>query len=109
MSAAAATRRYPRVVLGADSWIRVEIYSNPRDIRTGWISVLGAGGAFLQGCDGYGVGSVVQLRFTLPEVENEIVCSEIVRGRSPGSGIGLEFTRLASRHRERIAAAVMSS
>ncbi len=108
MSTAAAARRYPRVGLGADSRIRVEVYSNPRDIRTGWISVLGAGGAFLQGCDGYGVGSVVQLRFALPEVKNEIVCSAIVRGRFPGSGIGLEFSRLASRHRELIAAAVMS-
>ena len=107
MSPTAAERKYPRVKLGAESAIPVVVSSNPRDIRTGQITVLGGGGAFLRGCDGYTVGSVVQLRFTLPKVEHEIACSAVVRGRFPGSGIGLQFTRLGSQHREHVVAEVM--
>lgn len=107
MAATAAERRYLRRTLNAESEIRVEVSSSPRDVRTGRIKVLGAGGAFLQGCDGYAVGTVVQLRFALPGVEREISCSAIVRGDFPGSGVGVEFTRLNSRHREQIVAIVM--
>ena len=107
MSPATPERKYPRVKLSAESAIPVVISSNPRDVRSGQIRVLGAGGAFLQGCDGYTVGSIVQLRFTLPTVEHEIACSAIVRGRFPGEGVGLQFTRLASRHREQVVAEVM--
>ena len=75
---------------------------------SGVVTVLSAGGAFVEVSEGFTQGSHVGLRFTLPGTKEEIVCGAIVRDNVPGRGIGVEFTQLADIDRERLRAAAWS-
>lgn len=102
-------RRYPRIALEEDSALPVEVCSALRRPQKSRITVLGSGGAFLEACEGWPIGSVVQLRFFLPGVAKEVSCSAIVRSVVPDQGTGVEFSHLHSTHREHIVAAVVGA
>ena len=108
MSEQAAVRKYPRVGLGADSAIWSEVWEGPIGKAHpvgGVVTVLGAGGAFVEVSETYEVGSQIGLRFVLPGTRDEIACDCVVREFVPGQGIGVEFTRISPIDRERVRAA----
>ena len=101
-------RKYPRVGLGGDNVIWSEVWQGQIGLSTpvaGVVTVLGAGGAFLEVSESFDVGSHVGLRFNLPGTTDEIVCGGVVKDNVPGRGIGVEFTQLAPIDRERLRAA----
>ena len=111
MSEKAKVRKYPRVGLGVDSAIWSEVWqgeiggANPVG---GVVTVLGAGGAFVEVSEVYEVGSNVGLRFLLPGTREEIACDGVVREFVPGRGIGIEFTEISPIDRERVRAAALT-
>ena len=108
MSEQPKDRKYPRVGLGVDSAILSEVWQGQIGLSTpvgGVVTVLSAGGAFLEVSESFDLGSFVGLRFTLPGASEEIVCGGIVKDYVPGQGIGVEFTQLAEIDRQRLKAA----
>lgn len=108
MSEGSKARKYPRVGLGVDTAIWSEVWQGQIGLSSpvgGVVTVLGAGGAFLEVSEAFEVGSPVGLRFRLPGTSDEIVCGGIVKDYVPGRGIGVEFTQLAPIDRERLKAA----
>lgn len=108
MAEGAKARKYPRVGLGVDSAIWSEVWQGQIGLSApigGVMTVLSAGGAFLEVSESFEVGSPVGLRFVLPGNKEEIVCGGIVKDNVPGRGIGIEFTQLAAIDRERLNAA----
>ncbi len=111
MSEKTKVRKYPRVGLGVDSAIWSEVWqgeigeANPVG---GIVTVLGAGGAFVEVSETYEVGSAVGLRFLLPGTREEIACDGVVREFVPGRGIGIEFTEISPIDRERVRAAALT-
>lgn len=108
MSEKAKVRKYPRVGLGADSAIWSEVWQGhvgEASPAGGVVTVLGAGGAFVEVSESYEVGAPVALRFVLPGTHDEIACDCVVREYVPGRGIGVEFTQMSPIDRERVRAA----
>ena len=104
-------RRYPRVGLGTDSAIWSEVWQgqiNEAAPVGGVLTVLGAGGAFVEVSEAYDVGSEVGLRFVLPGTRDEIACDGVVREFVPGRGIGVEFVNISPIDRERVRAAALN-
>ena len=98
-------RKYPRVGLGADSAIWSEVWQGQISEATpvgGVLTVLGAGGAFVEVTEAYDVGSEIGLRFVLPGTRDEIACDGVVREFVPGRGIGVEFVNISPIDRERV-------
>ena len=94
-----------------DTAIWSEIWQGQIGLSTpvgGVVTVLSAGGKFVEVSEGFTLGSHVGIRFTLPGTKEEIVCGGIVRDNVPGRGIGVEFTQLANIDRERLRAAAWS-
>ena len=107
----AKLRKYPRVGLGADSAIWSEVWQGQISEATpvgGVLTVLGAGGAFVEVSEAYEVGSKVGLRFVLPGTRDEIACHAVVREFVPARGIGVEFVNLSPIDRERVRAAALT-
>ena len=101
-------RQYPRVGFDLGSAIPTEV-RNDRTSQTftGWITTLGARGAFLEVSDPFPVGSSIALRFLLPGYGETIVCSGIVRDNVPGHGVGVEFTQFRPSDRDLVTVSVM--
>ena len=96
----AHARRHPRTSVS----FPVEVLSYSAGDTTedeGRLIVLGAGGAFLELDGSYGLGSLLRLAFALPPTPGKITCTGIVRCRLP-KGVGVEFSQLESRDRDRI-------
>ena len=107
----ARLRKYPRVGLGANSAIWSEVWQGQIGQATpvgGVLTVLGAGGAFVEVSEIYDVGSKVALRFVLPGTRDEIACDGVVREFVPGRGIGVEFVDISPIDRERVRAAALN-
>ncbi len=101
-------RKYPRVGLGVDSAIWSEVWQGQiGDAHPvgGVVTVLGAGGAFVEVNEEYIVGDEVGLRFVLPGTHDEVACKCVVREYVSGRGIGVEFTDISAIDRERVRAA----
>ena len=108
MSEEPTARKYPRVGLGAESAICSEVWQGQIGLSMpipGVVTVLGAGGAFLEVSENFDVGSPVGLRFNLPGTADENVCGAVVKESVPGRGVGVEFTQLSAIDRERLRAA----
>jgi len=108
MSQQAKVRKYPRVGLGVDSAIWSEIWRDHigNDGPSGGVvTVLSAGGAFIEVSDAFDVGSPVVLRFVIPGTHDEVACNGVVREFVNGRGIGVEFTEISPIDRERVRAA----
>lgn len=100
-------RRYSRVVLGVETPVATEVLGGEVHAH-GLLTVLSVGGGCVEVGQTVPVGTEVELRFTLPESDQEIVCSGIVRHELPERAIGLEFTKFAPGDQERIKEAVQT-
>ena len=103
-------RKYPRVGLGVDSAIWSEVWQGQiGDAHPvgGVVTVLGAGGAFVEVNEEYIVGDEVGLRFVWPGTHDEVACKCVVRDYLPGRGIGVEFTDILAIDREHVRALVL--
>ena len=92
-------RRHPRVSLDAEVWLGQDGIFARTDNRFGNLS---ATGAFLHMRDLYSVGSVMNLKFRLPNYAEFIMCTVVVRNSLAGHGVGMEFLDLSSRTKDRI-------
>ena len=92
-------RRHPRVGLDAEVWLGQDGIFARTDSRLGNLS---AAGAFLHMRDLYSVGSVMNVKFRLPNHAEFITCTVVVRNSLAGHGVGMEFLDLSSRTKDRI-------
>ena len=98
-------RRSSRAGLDMERMVIVEVNSDGRETptsATGRIASLGPEGAFVELGEDYPIGCSLNICFKLPPLFSPISCSAIVRSRSPGRGIGVEFTDLVPADREQI-------
>ena len=109
MSVSADIRRYPRHKLDIDDAIYSLVRGEGSETFPGLVTVLSAGGAFLEANRSLQVGSRIELRFVLPKTGKEIVCGGIVRGHVRDFGFGVEFTELTPSDRELVTFMVMRS
>ena len=102
----AERRRHPRVKIDLD--IRVALATEDAStVVPANLSMLGAGGAFLETPRPFEVGSNVTLHFTLPSTPPaDILCTAQVRYAIEGKGLGLQFTDLTREQRDSITAFV---
>ena len=104
LPSASTIRRHRRIALGSAA-IAADVSLDGQPPVTGLITILGAGGAFVEGPSSVDVGSSVGIRFTLPDSYDQIICTGVVRD-SVGGGIGIEFTEITSSERELVDIAV---
>lgn len=109
LAATPGERRFPRVGLAADTAIPIEVWSRHQTEVTGRVTVLGAGGAFVELSQQVPIGRYIELRFNLPGIPGQIECGGLVRDEVPGRGIGVEFTGLAYSERDLVANSVTQS
>jgi len=85
-------REHPRVSLRTELWIGQHgIFT-----RTGeFLRDLSIGGAFVQSRQVFPIGSILNLRFKIPNVNNFISCTGIVRNMEVGDGMGVQFLDLS--------------
>ena len=66
------------------------------------IRVIGGGGACLEIGENCPIGTVVLLRFKLPDDDKDVVCHGTVCNTVDGKGAGLEFLDIRSNDRDRL-------
>ena len=92
-------RRRPRVSLDAEVWLGQDgIFARTNKC----FGNLSTTGAFLRMRDLYAVGSVMNLKFRLPNHAEFIMCTVVVRNRLAGRGVGMEFLDLSSQTKQDI-------
>lgn len=103
MTPLSTVRRHRRTALGPGALTCDLSIDGPcgTDPVVGRITILGSGGAFVELTPGIDVGTVIGLRFRLPNDGGEIICAGVVRDNAAG-GIGVEFTELTPGDRDRI-------
>lgn len=85
-------RQHPRLSVATELWIGQDGIFIRSDER---ICDLSLGGAFIETSQHYAVGTVLSLRFKLPESSRLITCTAIVRNTRSGHGFGVQFLDLA--------------
>jgi c-di-GMP-binding flagellar brake protein YcgR len=85
-------RKYPRVSVTTELWIGQDGIFTRADER---LADLSLGGAFIETSQFYPVGSVLSLRFKLPNIFSLITCTAIVRRTVYNQGFGVEFLDLS--------------
>jgi hypothetical protein len=86
-------RQYPRLNVKTELWIGQDGIFTRSDER---LSDLSIGGAFIETFTGsYSVGSVLSLRFKLPDCNRLVTCTAIVRNSRGGQGFGVQFIDLS--------------
>jgi len=85
-------RRYPRVSLRTELWIGQDGIFTRTDENLRDLSI---GGAFVQSRQVFPVGSILSLRFKVPNVTNLVTCTAIVRNMEVGDGLGVQFLDLS--------------
>ena len=103
-STSSTIRRHRRVALRGRT-ISADMSIEGQPPVTGRITVLGAGGAFVEVSSRIEPSSAISLRFTLPGTLTEIICTGVVRDSVIG-GVGVEFTQISSSERELVDSAV---
>ena len=97
------TRRFPRIRLSFETGLKSEVWQGDRKHGPAVITVLGAGGAFLDVNEYFDLGSTLGLCFTLPGSQARIVCGAVVRDQVLGpTGLGVEFVSLTPDDRQRL-------
>ena len=92
-------RKHRRVSLRTELWIGQEgIYTRTDE----FLEDLSIGGAFVHSRQVFPVGSILSLRFKLPNVTNFIACTGIVRNMNVGNGLGVEFLDLPGENSRQI-------
>lgn len=85
-------RQHRRVSLRTELWIGQEgIYTRTDE----FLRDLSVGGAFVMSRQVFPVGSMLSLRFKLPNLTNFVSCTGIVRNMEIGVGIGVQFLDLS--------------
>lgn len=85
-------REHPRVSLRTELWIGQDgIFTRTDE----FLRDLSVGGAFVQSRQVFPIGSILNLRFKIPNVQNFITCSGIVRNMEVGDGLGVQFLDLS--------------
>jgi Tfp pilus assembly protein PilZ len=85
-------RKHRRVGLQTQLWIGQDGIFTRTDEHLRDLSV---GGAFVESRQVFPIGSVVNLRFSLPVSTQLATCTAIVRNVQPGEGFGVEFLDLS--------------
>ncbi|MFN0120517.1 MAG: PilZ domain-containing protein [Blastocatellia bacterium] len=96
-------RRFLRLHTAIDVWFGIEGVFRRTDER---ISIIGAGGAYVESRRRFQPGEEVVMRFRLQEGQEMLTCRALVRSYNPGQGVGVEFTDLPLDDRQRIRAYV---
>ena len=92
-------RKNRRVSLRTELWIGQEgIYTRTDE----FLQDLSIGGAFVQSHQIFPVGSILNLRFKLPDVTSFVACTAIVRNMEVDIGLGVEFLDLSLENRRQI-------
>ena len=95
------TRRFRRT--DASIVVDVSLAHGPQQTkRQAVIKVLGGGGAYLEIDESCPIGTVVLLRFKLPDDDKDVVCHGTVCNTVDGKGVGLEFLDIRSNDRDRL-------
>ena len=97
------SRRHPRISFSTEVWLGQDGIFTRGEERFSNVSV---GGAFIELEHGYPIGSIVNLRFSLPIQSHFITCAAIVRSAHPGQGIGIEFLDLSPEYQDKLQAFV---
>ena len=86
-------RKYPRTALHTEIWLGQDgIFTR----APGTLRDLSEGGALIKTADGFSIGSVLSLRFTLPGTRDLISCSAEVRNlQDDGAALGVQFLDLS--------------
>jgi c-di-GMP-binding flagellar brake protein YcgR len=85
-------RLHPRLTVASELWIGQDGIFTRADEK---LSDLSLGGAFIETAQHYSVGSVLSLRFKLPEESRFLTCTAIVRNSRSGQGFGVQFLDLS--------------
>lgn len=85
-------RQHPRLSVATELWIGQDGIFTRADEK---LLDLSLGGAFVETAQHYAVGSVLSLRFKLPEAGRFLTCTAIVRNARGGQGFGVEFIDLS--------------
>jgi hypothetical protein len=88
------TRRYQRISLPKGMFVA---WYGGGEQQVSRVKTLGMGGLFLSVRDAPPVGANLRLAFEVPG--GGVQAEGVVRNIAPGDGIGVEFTRIAPRHR----------
>ena len=92
-------RRHPRVNLDTEVWIGQDGIFALLNQRLENLSV---SGAFIHIRDRYAIGSVMNVKFRLPDDPAFIMSTVVVRNNLACHGLGMEFLDLSSQAKERI-------
>ena len=92
-------RRHPRVSFDTEAWMGQDGIFVRVTSSFGNLSV---SGAFLPIRDLYAIGSVMNLKFRLPNDPGCIMSTVVVRNNVAGHGVGMEFLDLSSQTKDRI-------
>ena len=96
-------RQFPRTEVS----FHVDVWADRSGARaSGHLVVLGGSGAFLELDDAFPIGSLMHVRFELPNV-GDIGCLAIARSAIEGTGVGVEFLDIAGVEQRRIVAFVI--
>lgn len=99
-------RRHPRVSFDTEAWMGQDgIFAR----LTSSFGNLSASGAFLPIRDLYSIGSVMNLKFRLPNDSGFIMSTVVVWNNVAGHGVGMEFLDLSSQTKDRIQSFVESA
>ena len=96
-------RLYPRALADTEVWLGQDgIFTKTQRM----LGDLCEGGAFVETPEGYGIGSVLSLRFMLPGSRYLISCAAAVRNLRNGVGLGVQFLDISEDDRLLVAAFV---
>lgn len=85
-------RQHPRLSVATELWIGQDGIFTRADEK---LSDLSLGGAFIETSQHYSVGSVLSLRFKLPDGGRFLTCTAIVRNSRNSQGFGVQFLDLS--------------
>jgi Tfp pilus assembly protein PilZ len=85
-------RQHPRSSVASELWIGQDGIFTRADEK---LSDLSVGGAFIETAQHYSVGSVLSLRFKLPDAGRFLTCTAIVKNSRDSQGFGVQFLDLS--------------
>jgi len=97
-------RKHPRVPVRSEIWLGQDgVFTKTQST----LLDLCEGGALIENPEGFQIGSVLSLRFTLPGSRHPISCAATVRNlRDGGTGLGVQFLDISEADRRLVGAFV---
>ncbi|HZS05631.1 MAG TPA: PilZ domain-containing protein [Blastocatellia bacterium] len=94
-------RKFPRLALKTEIWLGQDgIFTRTNET----LGDLSEGGAFIETRQRYPTGSILTLRFKLPEAAGFITSTIIIRNTRDDTGLGVEFLDLSPEDHRQIRA-----